>query len=236
MPITQTKIPVTESSLSQSWAPYQGWLGVSWSYVKEKFSPPFFFFFFKFYSTITNKIKVKQVLLLELARTIGMEVQFIFGRVFLFLSYRWNDSFPGTSVRHLSIAWVSSPSSGSTWGHRVSGSGGWSGRYVLRKHFNFMWGWQGEGQSEPPRPFNPLSQGPQLHAKNSTLGEWQSSWREALVSVGSQRAEWTPPDTAFCSQSRGIWLFSGFFFSCPNKPHIPSSEQSWIFSLSGWRR
>lgn len=27
-----------------------------------------------------------------------------------------------------------------------------------------------------PRPSNPLSQGPQLHAKNSTFGEWQLSW------------------------------------------------------------
>lgn len=45
-----------------------------------------------------------------------MEVKFILGRVFLFLSYRWNDSFPGTSVRHLSKALISSPSSGNTWG------------------------------------------------------------------------------------------------------------------------
>lgn len=27
-----------------------------------------------------------------------------------------------------------------------------------------------------PRPSNPLSRGPQLHAKNSTFGEWQSPW------------------------------------------------------------
>lgn len=71
------------------------------------------------------------------------------GLVFLFLSYRWNDSFPGTSVRHLLIALILSPSSGNPWSHRFSRSGEWSGRYVLRKHFNFMWGWQGEGQSEP---------------------------------------------------------------------------------------
>ena len=81
--------------------------------MKEKFSPPFFFFFS---FTVPLQTKVKQVLFLELARTIGMEVQFIFGRVFVFLSYRWNDSFPGTSVRHLSIALISSPSSGSTGG------------------------------------------------------------------------------------------------------------------------
>ena len=37
--------------------------------MKEKSSSPFFFFLFLFYSTITNKIKVKQVLFLELART-----------------------------------------------------------------------------------------------------------------------------------------------------------------------
>ena len=35
--------------------------------MKEKSSSPFFFFLF--YSTITNKTKVKQVLFLELART-----------------------------------------------------------------------------------------------------------------------------------------------------------------------
>ena len=167
-----------------------------------------------------------------------MEVKFILGLVFLFLSYRWNDSFPGTSVRHLSIALILSPSSGNPRGHRFSGSGELSGRYVWGSIL-ISCGVGREKARASPRPFNPLSQGPQLRAKNSTLGEWQSSWGQALISVGSQQAEWTSPDTAFCSQSRGIWLFSGwffFFFSCPNKPHIPSSEQSWIFPLSGWRR
>ena len=59
-----------------------------------------------------------------------MEVKFILGLVFLFLSYRWNDSSPGTSVRHLSIALILSPSSGNPGGHRFSESGELSGRYV----------------------------------------------------------------------------------------------------------
>ncbi|KAM7234818.1 hypothetical protein CapIbe_013638 [Capra ibex] len=45
-------------------------------------------------------------------------------------NFRWNDSFPGTSVRHLLIALILSPSSGNPWSHRFSRSGEWSGRVV----------------------------------------------------------------------------------------------------------
>lgn len=89
---------------------------------------------------------------------IGMEVKFMLGLVFLFLSYRWNDSFPGTSVRHLSIALVLSPSG--TVESQIHGSGEWEGRYILRKHFNFMWGLAGRRPERALDLLIPYRKGP----------------------------------------------------------------------------
>lgn len=49
-----------------------------------------------------------------------------------------------------------------------------------------------------PRPSNPLLPGSQLHAKNSTFGEWQTCvCGEVLIAIGSQQAAREARDRVF---------------------------------------
>ena len=168
-----------------------------------------------------------------------MEIKFILGLVFLSLSYSWNDSFlPGSSARHFPMALISFPTSGDPWGHSFMGSGAGGRSWVSSSAPGILipHGVGREKARAGPRPSNPLSRGPQLHAKNSTFGEWQSPWgRLSSLQEASRQNGHHQIEPSVASPEASDYSVDDFF-SGPNKPPIPSSEQSWTFPLSGWRR